>query len=139
MAARGDTLLSVRAPVGEVNIAAEATCIGRGLASIRSTDGSPNTLFHLLRDEPSIWAPYEAEGTVFGSINRAQLEGLQVPVVDDAMGGELEDRLDAIERRVACALLENDHIAAARDALLPALMSGKLRVRDAERAVEQVV
>jgi len=34
---------------------------------------------------------------------------------------------------------ESESLARTRDALLPALMSGKLRVRDAERTVEQLV
>ena len=36
-------------------------------------------------------------------------------------------------------LIENQTLTATRDALLPQLMSGKLRVRDAEKAVEAVV
>ena len=35
-AEKGDILLSVRAPVGDLNIATQKCCIGRGLASIRS-------------------------------------------------------------------------------------------------------
>ena len=135
MARAGDTLVSVRAPVGEVNLAAEETCIGRGLASVRSRTLAPMTLFHVLKDAPGLWAPYEAEGTVFGSINRSQLEGLLVPTFVDGREAETEGRLAALGRRVALALAENASLAATRDALLPALMSGRLRVRDVERAV----
>lgn len=41
-------------------------------------------------------------------------------------------RLDSISRAVIAAVEENRTLAATRDALLPQLMSGKLRVRDAE-------
>jgi len=58
LAQRGDCLVSVRAPVGELNLAGEATCIGRGLASVRSTENAPMSLFHLLKDSPYVWAPY---------------------------------------------------------------------------------
>jgi len=135
----GDSLVSVRAPVGQVNIASERTCIGRGLASVRSTDGRPLTLFHLLRSDVGVWAPYEAEGTVFGSINRDQLAGIEVLRVAESDALALETRLAAIEDRLAAALNESLTLAATRDALLPALMSGALRVRDAERAVESMV
>ena len=47
--------------------------------------------------------------------------------------------VQAINDAVLAALKENERLAATRDALLPALMSGKLRVRDAERTVEQLV
>lgn len=139
MAQRHDTLLSVRAPVGYVNIATEPTCIGRGLASVRSTLGAPWTLFHLLKATPSIWEPFEAEGTVFGSINKTQLNGLSIPTVPSYNAAHTESRIAALEDRLDSALKENAHLAATRDALLPALMSGTLRVRDAERIVESVL
>lgn len=139
MAAPADTLVSVRAPVGRTNLASEVTCIGRGLAAVRSTTGHPMTLFHLLRDTPDIWAPYEAEGTVFGSINKQQLAGLLVGSVDPVEADALETQLGGLEARIASALAESDRLAETRDALLPPLMSGKLRVKDAERVVERVV
>jgi len=136
LAHRGDTLLSVRAPVGQVNVAPTDLCIGRGLASVRSTLGRPWSLFHLLRDDPDVWAPYEAEGTVFGSINRDQLTGLVVPLVEFDEEARVERVLATLEARLGAALNENVTLAAARDVLLPALMPGKLRVRDAGRIVE---
>jgi type I restriction enzyme S subunit len=134
-----DCLLSVRAPVGQVNMAIEKTCIGRGLASVRSRDDRPNTLFHLLRDAPEIWAPYEAEGTIFGSINKAQLESIEVPMIVATRAEQLEAQLAVIERGISSALGENDTLAATRDALLPQLMSGVLRVTDAEKVLEGVL
>jgi len=134
-----DTLLSVRAPVGRANLAQERTCIGRGIASIRSIEAHPYSIFHRLRDDPEMWAPYEAEGTVFGSINRGQLDKLAMPAILADDSDRLEAQLAAIELRVASALAENCALAATRDALLPQLMSGKLRVRDAEKAVQALV
>ena len=42
---RGDILLSVRAPVGDMNIANTDCCIGRGLAALNSKDGFDGFLF----------------------------------------------------------------------------------------------
>ncbi|HPV81117.1 MAG TPA: restriction endonuclease subunit S [Dermatophilaceae bacterium] len=139
MAAKRDTLVSVRAPVGRTNLAAEETCIGRGLAGVHSRSGHAMSLFHLLRDDPTVWEPFEAEGTVFGSINKHQLEGLLVPVVAAEAADSLESQLLAVEGRIAAALAENVALAKARDELLPLLMSGKVRVKDAEKVVEGVV
>lgn len=136
LAAAGDTLLSVRAPVGRVNLATEKTCIGRGLASIRSSNDRPFTLFHLLKDSHEAWAPYEAEGTVFGSINKSQLASLQVPCLRPELEGQLEEALRPIEQSIASVLGENENLSATRDTLLPQLMSGKLRVKDAEKVLE---
>lgn len=135
MAATADTLVSVRAPVGRTNLAAEATCIGRGLAAVRARDGRAMTLFHVLRDQPDVWAPFESEGTIFGSINKQQLAGVRVGVVLADRAHWLEKQLEAIEARISSALRESDQLACTRDVLLPLLMSGKIRVNDAERIV----
>jgi type I restriction enzyme S subunit len=139
MAKAGDCLLSVRAPVGQLNLSGEETCIGRGLASVRSRAASPMTLFHLLRDAPEAWAPYEAEGTIFGSINKTQLESLRLPTVSEDLAEGLERQLDALESSIASYLSENVKLAVMRDALLPVLMSGKIRLKDAEQMVGEVV
>jgi type I restriction enzyme S subunit len=134
-----DCLVSVRAPVGELNLAAERTCIGRGIAAVRSTTGAPMTLFHLLRDAPEVWAPYEAEGTIFGSINKNQLESLRLPRIRPDRAASLEQELSALENLIENMLSESAELRRTRHTLLPLLMSGKLRVRDAEKKVEAVV
>lgn len=139
LAHKNDCLLSVRAPVGELNLAGETTCIGRGLASVRSSADEQMSLFHLLKESPQIWAPYEAEGTVFGSIKKQQLQSLRLPAVRPDRRRILEHQLVALELCIAAALDENNGLAAIRDALLPELLSGKIRVKDAEKTVEEVL
>lgn len=134
-----DTLLSVRAPVGRTNLSREELCLGRGLAGLRSKEGRPMTLFHQIRAAHDAWRPYEAEGTVFGSINRAQLEAILVPTVDDSKAAWLEGQLAALEAHIAAIILENGRLTQTRDELLPLLMSGKVRVRDAERVVSEAL
>ena len=133
---QGDILVSVRAPVGRINIASEPTCVGRGLAGVRSLSGRNHTLFHLLRDIPEAWQPFEAEGTIFGSISKPQLLGVRVPTVRPDLVDGLEEELQSLENRVIAAIGEDVKLAELRDALLPALMSGRLRVKDAERIAE---
>src|SRR5690606_6199065 len=49
MAKKGDILLSVRAPVGDMNIANTDCCIGRGLAALNSKTGSDGFLFYVMK------------------------------------------------------------------------------------------
>ena len=139
LAKMGETLVSVRAPVGRTNIARENLCLGRGLAALRSKAEHPMTLFHQVRAAHAAWAPYEAEGTVFGSINRSNLEAVVVPTVGAMAADALESDLASVEARVKGALAENERLSSARDELLPLLMSGKVRVKDAEKVVEEVL
>ncbi len=78
VAEEGDILFSVRAPVGDVNIATQRLCIGRGVASLRMKSGSQEFLYYLLRANRKFIENRE-NGTVFGSINKKGLEELNLP------------------------------------------------------------
>ena len=135
MAEPGDTLVSVRAPVGDVNIAIERCAVGRGVAAVRHVRGSRSLTYHGMHNLGSHFKAFEAEGTVFGSINKTDFAKL--PFIEstsnvieafDRMVSPLDDQVEMLEK-------ESRTLAALRDALLPKLISGELRVPDAERIV----
>ena len=130
-------LIAVRAPVGDVNLATEATCSGRGVAAVESC--RPLTLFHTLRVSSGLWAPFEGIGTVFSSISGPELKALPVPTVTDSDADRLEDALRTSNSSVTASLCVIDTLARTRDELLPLLMSGKLTVKDAEKRAEEVL
>ncbi|MDE2687812.1 MAG: restriction endonuclease subunit S [Chloroflexota bacterium] len=69
-----NTLVSVRAPVGSINMAWEQCCIGRGLAALRHNSGSASyTYYAVMSIQPEL-QQYEHTGTVFGAINKRQFE-----------------------------------------------------------------
>ena len=134
----GSCLLSVRAPVGRINIARELCCIGRGVAAVQSAQGTPAVLYYELVASSDAWVPYESEGTVFGAINKKQLENVEILALDPESAGDLEGVLAPLGQRVASSFDENRKLAELRDTLLPKLMSGEIRVGDAEKAAEDV-
>ena len=69
MAQEGDTLMSVRAPVGDLNIANENCCIGRGLAAIHS-ENNQSFVHYLVRAQRRILNTFNGDGTVFGFSSR---------------------------------------------------------------------
>ena len=80
MAQVNDVLMSVRAPVGDLNVAYEACCIGRGLGAIHSKDNHQSFVLYTmfaLRDQLDV---FNGEGTVFGSINRDALKSMPVSI-----------------------------------------------------------
>ncbi|MFF4166301.1 hypothetical protein [Streptomyces sp. NPDC001741] len=137
-AQENDVLVSVRAPVGEINVAVEECGIGRGVAAVRSAQ-YPHVLLHALASDPSVWRPFEADGTVFGSINKKQFSQLKLSWPGDQEIEALESQLKALDNRVRQTADESRTLAALRDALLPQFMSGRLHVRDAEKIVEDHV
>lgn len=77
-AEKNDVLMSVRAPVGDVNIATTDLCIGRGLASLRMRNKNNEYLYYLLKNFTSVFTSRES-GTVFGSINKSGIESVKLP------------------------------------------------------------
>ena len=79
IAESGDILLSVRAPIGRVNVATERCAIGRGLAIIRSHEPQNRTFIEfVLRAKESEWHALEGGGSVFGNAKRDDLESLKI-------------------------------------------------------------
>ena len=70
----GDTLVSVRAPVGDINMAWERCCIGRGVASLRHKSRSSSYTYHSLHAIRHHITRYDDSGTVFGAINKGELD-----------------------------------------------------------------
>lgn len=125
LAEPNDTLVSVRAPVGDLNRARETCCIGRGVASVRSE--TPSTVYYALRAASALWEPFQDEGTVFGSINRADLAAARIPWPSKAVLGDVEIRLSALDARIESLACEINRLTQLRDTLLPALLSGRIR------------
>lgn len=101
-----DILMSVRAPVGPVNFATQKVCIGRGLAAIRAGKKIDNVyLFnYLLKHENEIIGN---EGAVFNSINKSQIESIEIPLPpleeQQRIVAILDEAFEAIEKAKANA------------------------------------
>ena len=127
-----DTLVSVRAPVGDINMAWEQCCIGRGVAALRHKLGSSSFTYYAAGALQRAIQQYEHTGTVFGAINKQQFE--EMPMIEPT-----SDVVDAFgmfalqfDRRIRSNVAESRTLAALRDTLLPKLVSGKLRVTQLE-------
>ena len=121
-------LLSVRAPVGDINRALIKCCIGRGLASIRSLFGNDSFLYYLMLSQRTSLDIYNGEGTVFGSINRNALEGLKIIIPPHKIIDKFDEIVVGIDSAIKSHFLENERLSILRDTLLPKLMSGEIEV-----------
>ena len=128
MAKEGSILLSVRAPVGDINIAMDSCCIGRGLASIHSRNQS--FLYYLLQSLRRLFDMYNGEGTVFGAINRDSLRNIKILIPKSEIICEFERIANQIDNNIKNNELQSRRLAQLRDTLLPKLMSGEIDVSD---------
>lgn len=135
-----DVLISVRAPVGRTNLAVERCAIGRGVASIRSRHGRhPAYMWCLIHSLSASLDVYNGEGTVFGSINKNALHALPVIVAPTANIDAFEGKAGPLLSRLRLTDQESRTLATLRDTLLPKLISGELRVPEAEAAVSEAL
>lgn len=128
MAETGDVLLSVRAPVGDLNVAYERCCIGRGLGAIHSKTGHSSFVLYTMFALRSQLDVFNGEGTVFGSINRDALNAIPIDVPLMTKIDRFEAVAHPIDELIRTNYEENCRLEAIRDSLLPKLMSGEIDV-----------
>lgn len=131
IAQKFETLISVRAPVGDINMAENICCIGRGLGSISHHQKCFSYTYYKMLSIQNELKSYDNEGTVFGSINKETLGNIKniIPPfsIVDSFNGLVKDK-DALIYNTSC---ENQELIKLRDTLLPKLISGELEVSEA--------
>lgn len=127
-AKQGDILMSVRAPVGAVNIANTDCCIGRGLSAINPKIGSITYIYYVVYYLKVRFDNLNMAGTTFGSITKEELFNLPVVVPSD----NVIERFDSICRPIFDKQMvigaEIEYLAKQRDEILPLLMNGQVSV-----------
>jgi type I restriction enzyme S subunit len=125
---KGDVLLSVRAPVGDLNVADEDCCIGRGLASLNSKNTS--FLLYSMFSLKSKLQQFNGTGTVFGCINKDDLHGMKIVIPPEKVISDFEYICSKMDGYIFINSQEIKKLSFVRDALLPRLMSGEIKIKE---------
>lgn len=125
-----DTLLSVRAPVGSLNIAYENCCIGRGLASIHGKYDNNIFVRYLLKNNKWYFDNINNNGTTFGSITKDYLFEMPVVIPDGKSIAMFEQKSSLIERQIYENEQQTRKLQNLRDWLLPMLMNGQATIEN---------
>jgi type I restriction enzyme S subunit len=129
-AKHGDILLSVRAPVGTLNISKEDCCIGRGLACLNSKNDAITYLFGVMVNLKQTFDRRNVSGTTFGSITKDDLFSLPVIIPNEKTVRAFQNLVFPAFEKQNKIELENIELASLRDWLLPMLMNGQVSVGD---------
>ena len=130
MANENSVLMSVRAPVGDVNVAYEECCIGRGLCSVMSKDNHQSFILYTMYNLKDKFDVYNGEGTVFGSINKDAMNCMTIQIPNKALMDRFEKIVSPMDAVIKDNYDENCRLIAVRDTLLQKLMSGELDVSE---------
>lgn len=129
-AQKGDILLSVRAPVGDLNISPFECCIGRGLAALRSKSGNNSFLFYVMKYFKTVFERRNTEGTTFGSITKDDLHSLKLVAPADNVLEKYNEIASKYDEMIFIRSQQNHQLTQLRDFLLPMLMNGQVSVAE---------
>ncbi|EMB7843462.1 restriction endonuclease subunit S [Vibrio vulnificus] len=139
IAKQGDTLLSVRAPVGDVNIALEECCVGRGLAALRHKSNCSSLTYYTVANLKRIFDSFDTEGTVFGSINQKDLKSLKVIKMSEDVASAFSKVISPLDERIKQNTQNTICLERLRDRLLPKLISGQITVGEAQKELAEAI
>lgn len=102
IAEKDDILMSVRAPVGPVNISIGHICIGRGLAAIRAKDEDVISQIYLYEAVRSKELDFKAKssGSTFESISRSDIESILIPLPPIETQHQIVAKLEAEQQLI---------------------------------------
>ena len=133
LAEKSDTLLSVRAPVGDVNKAISDCCIGRGLAALLHKSGCEAYTYYTIKRLELHFENFDTEGTVFGSINQKDLKAITLIKPKVVVVKQFSQLADTLDRQILNLENQTFNLSLLRDTLLPKLLSGDLPVNQPEK------
>lgn len=135
----GAVLLSSRAPVGYLAITEILIAVNQGFIAM-VCEGRLTNIFVLLWVKENMDVIVQnANGSIFQEISKRNFRPLKVTVASLSVLALFDDKIAPIYRRIANNEIESRTLAETRDRLLPKLMSGEIRVKDAEKMVEEVM
>ena len=108
----GDIIMSVRAPVGDLNITPVDMCLGRGVCSLRMKNGNQSFLFYMMK----YYIPHlqkKENGTVFGSVNRNDITRLGVDIPESIeVQKKIARYLEMIDDKIQLNNMINNNLVA---------------------------
>jgi type I restriction enzyme S subunit len=135
----GSILMTSRATVGAFAIAQVPTAVNQGFIVVNAKDTRNQWwLFHEMKSRVPEFLSY-ANGATFLELPRGRFKDLRVRLAGEDATAGFGALVGPIHAATAKIVKESQRLAATRDELLPLLMSGKVRVKDAEKSVEGVL
>lgn len=135
----GSILMTSRATIGAFAIAQVPVAVNQGFIVVNAKDESLQWwVFHDMRSRLGELLSY-ANGATFLELSRGKFKKLSVRLPSPEQVTRFGETVGALHRVGANLQRGSRHLARTRDELLPLLMSGKVRVKDAEAAVSEIV
>ena len=129
---KGTVLMSSRAPIGLLSIAAIDLCTNQGFKSLVPKHESEQKFLYYIVDQFLPFIKQMGSGTTFSEVSKDELAKLKVPDVPSNIIEQWNSKVEPIFRRQKLILKETDTLSTQRDELLPLLMNGQVSVMPPE-------
>jgi len=127
IAEEGDVLISVRAPVGDVNICPYRLCIGRGLAAVRIKKSSNIFYFYWFQKEKQ-HIENIGKGSTFKAVTKDELSNLFIPFPPLPEQQKIAEILSTVDKRLELLRAKKEKLERIKKGLMNDLLTGKRRV-----------
>lgn len=124
-----DILISVRAPVGNINIAREKSCVGRGLGALRAKKNILNQmfLFYFMKKNENNWSRLST-GSTFSAIKGSSLKNFEISLPPLKLQKQIVERMD----KIAEARKMNDELIQKSEELFQSLLHKEFNFKTGE-------
>jgi type I restriction enzyme S subunit len=136
---KGTTIMSARGTVGNLAIAGCDLTFNQSCYALRGKNGSGSYFVFLSAQLMVEQLKAMAHGSVFSTITRQTFEAVRVVLPSENVLQQFEQIACSLFDAILDNVNESHSLAQLRDTLLPKLISGELRVPDAERIVGAAV
>ena len=134
----GTVLLSSRAPIGYLAIAEVPTAVNQGFIAMVCNNRVSNVFVLFWCYENLDYIKGISGGSTFAEISKRAFRPIPITVPSAEVLEAFDSIVQPLYRQIVANTKESSMLAETRDLLLPKLMSGEIRLRDAEKAVEAV-
>ena len=132
---KGTTLISARGTVGNLAVAGRDMTFNQSCYGLRGKNGVGDYFVFLTAQRMVEQLRSMAHGSVFSTITRQTFDAIRIPNPPENLLAEFEQTVSAYFEEILMNVRQSQTLAHLRDSLLPKLISGELRVKDAERIV----
>lgn len=135
----GVTIITARGTVGKLALIGSEMAINQSCFGIQGQQENTDyfTYFNLYSVISEL--QYKSHGSVFDTINRQTFQVIQSIIAPSKLRQEFDNKIDSIMKEIKHNLYESRTLTTIRDTLLPKLMSGEIRVKEAEKLLDAVV
>lgn len=136
---RGTVLVSFKLTVGRVAIASDSLCTNEAIAHLVSNDRTPvSNLFTYCFMKGFDYDQLGSTSSIATAVNSKSIKGIEMLIPSIELNDAFRHTTEQLFRRIEVNTSESETLAQTRDLLLPKLMSGEIRLKDAEKIAAEV-